>query len=130
MEAEPRMSFVQWFFMALGTRYTIMLPLAALIAFVVIIVVLARGRGWAAGAAAVLAPLMPLLVGLLGTIDGLIMSYMVIASSDAAPKPSEVAEGVSTSLVAALVGLTLTAPIYLVAVFGLLIRSLMAEKGK
>lgn len=123
-------SFLHWFVSALGPKYLVLLPLAALIAFAVILVLVVRGRGWAAGAAAVLAVFMPLLVGLLGTIEGLILSYMVIASSDVTPKPSLIAEGISTSLVTAYAGLILTAPGFLLAVVGLFVRSLLEPKGK
>ena len=123
-------SMLQWFISAMGPKYMILLPLAAVIGLVVVVVLLVRGRGGAAGAAAVLAVFMPFLVGLLGTVEGLISAYSVIASSAVAPKPSLIAEGISTSLVTAYVGLILTAPIYLLAVVGLLVRSLLEPKGK
>ena len=129
--AEPvRQSFALWFFSALGWRYALLLPLTGLLAFVLILVLLIRGRSWATGAAIVLLAPLPLLVGLLGTIDGAILSHMVIASSDVTPKPSAVAEGISTSLITALVGLLLMVPNYILAVVGLLIRALQAETPK
>jgi MotA/TolQ/ExbB proton channel family protein len=127
--AEPaRQSFLLWFFSALGVRYTFLLPLAALLAFVLILVLVIRGRGWAAGAAVVLLVPLPFVVGILGTIDGIMMSYMVIAASDVRPKPAAVAEGVSTALVTALVGLLLMVPGYVLAVGGLLLRSFRDER--
>jgi biopolymer transport protein ExbB len=50
------------------------------------------------------------MVGLLGTVDGMIRSFMVIANSSTAPKPSELAAGISTALVTTLVGLLLAIP--------------------
>jgi biopolymer transport protein ExbB len=47
------------------------------------------------------------LAGLSGFFDGAIMSFAVIAKSSTAPKPSELATGVSMSLIAPFVGLTL-----------------------
>jgi len=48
--------------------------------------------------------------GLLGTVDGMVASFQVIASSSTAPKPSELAEGISMALVTTLVGLWLAIP--------------------
>lgn len=55
------------------------------------------------------------MVGLLGTVDGMISSFSVIAS-DMPLKPSELAGGISTALIATLVGLWLAIPA--VAFFG------------
>jgi len=50
------------------------------------------------------------MVGLLGTVQGMIASFQVIATSTTAPKPSELAAGISTALVTTLVGLWLAIP--------------------
>lgn len=50
------------------------------------------------------------MVGLLGTVDGMVASFMVIARSTATPKPSDLAVGVSTALITTLVGLVLAIP--------------------
>ena len=50
------------------------------------------------------------MVGLLGTVDGMVASFMVIAGSDVTPKPSELAKGVSTALITTVVGLVLAIP--------------------
>jgi biopolymer transport protein ExbB len=50
------------------------------------------------------------MVGLLGTVDGMVMAFMEIAGSDTTPKPSKLAEGVSTALITTLVGLVLAIP--------------------
>ncbi len=50
------------------------------------------------------------MVGLLGTVDGMVASFMVIAGSTATPKPSVLARGVSTALITTLVGLVLAIP--------------------
>ena len=47
------------------------------------------------------------MVGLLGTVDGMVASFMVIARSTATPKPSVLAQGVSMALITTLVGLVL-----------------------
>jgi biopolymer transport protein ExbB len=50
------------------------------------------------------------MVGLLGTVDGMVASFQVIAMSSATPKPSELAQGVSMALITTLVGLWLAIP--------------------
>lgn len=57
------------------------------------------------------------MVGLLGTVDGMIASFSAIASSPTTPKPSVLAVGISTALVTTLVGLLIAIPA--IAVFNI-----------
>jgi biopolymer transport protein ExbB len=50
------------------------------------------------------------MVGLLGTVDGMITSFSVIANSPTQPKPSELAAGIATALFTTLVGLVIAIP--------------------
>jgi biopolymer transport protein ExbB len=50
------------------------------------------------------------MVGLLGTVDGMVQSFKEIASSDTQPKPSKLAQGISMALITTLVGLVLAIP--------------------
>jgi biopolymer transport protein ExbB len=50
------------------------------------------------------------MVGLLGTVDGMIASFSVIANSATQPKPSELAAGIATALFTTLVGLVIAIP--------------------
>jgi biopolymer transport protein ExbB len=50
------------------------------------------------------------MVGLLGTVDGMVASFQVIAMSETQPKPSELAQGISMALITTLVGLVLAIP--------------------
>jgi len=50
------------------------------------------------------------MMGLMGTVQGMISSFEVIAQSTVSPKPSELADGISTALVTTLVGLVLAIP--------------------
>ncbi len=50
------------------------------------------------------------MVGLLGTVDGMVRSFRVIATSTTTPKPSQLAEGISTALITTLVGLLIAIP--------------------
>jgi hypothetical protein len=120
-------SMLMWTFNALGWRYTLMLPASALLAFVLTLGVVIRGGPYAGWALLFIVP-MPVWVGALGFFDGMIMSYNVIAMSETSPKPSEIAFGISTSLVTPVVGMVLMTPAYLVAAVGLFIRTLMGEK--
>jgi biopolymer transport protein ExbB len=48
--------------------------------------------------------------GLLGTVDGMVQAFEVIANSTVSPKPNELADGIATALVTTLVGLWLAIP--------------------
>ena len=50
------------------------------------------------------------MIGLFGTVHGMIRSFNVIANSSTAPKPSALAEGISTALFTTLVGLLIAIP--------------------
>ena len=50
------------------------------------------------------------MLGFLGTVQGMINSFNVIANSPTAPKPAELAEGISTALFTTLVGLAVAIP--------------------
>ena len=50
------------------------------------------------------------MLGLLGTVQGMIDAFSVIASSDASPKPKDLAAGISTAMVTTLAGLIVCIP--------------------
>jgi len=50
------------------------------------------------------------MMGLMGTVQGMIKSFDKIAMSAVSPKPSELADGISTALVTTLIGLLLAVP--------------------
>ena len=50
------------------------------------------------------------MLGLMGTVQGMIKSFDKIASSAVSPKPSELAEGISTALFTTLIGLGIAVP--------------------
>ncbi|MCI0333769.1 MAG: MotA/TolQ/ExbB proton channel family protein [Planctomycetes bacterium] len=62
--------------------------------------------------------------GLLGTVDGMVQAFDVIAHSTVTPKPAELADGIATALVTTLVGLWLAIPA--IAAFNIL-RNRMAR---
>jgi len=68
--------------------------------------------------------------GLLGTVDGMVQAFNVIARSTVSPKPADLAQGISTALVTTLVGLWLAIPA--IAAFNILrnrIARLVLEVG-
>ena len=50
------------------------------------------------------------MIGLFGTVYGMIQSFNVIANTETQPKPSELADGISTALFTTLVGLAIAIP--------------------
>lgn len=50
------------------------------------------------------------MLGLMGTVQGMIDSFSTIANSDTSPKPSDLAEGISTALFTTLIGLGIAVP--------------------
>lgn len=130
-EAEPiRRSFLGFVCNALGVQYTILLPLAGLICFLLALILVLRGRGPMAAAGLILIVHVPFLLGVFAALQGGIASYTVIATSTTTPKASDVAAGISTALVAPLVGMLLMAPGYAIAALGASIRSFGADAAQ
>ena len=119
-------SFSSWIFTALGFKYALLLPVSALVGFVLTLVVVVRGKGPMAGVALVLVVPLPLLIGIFAAIEGGIRSYMVIAMLHTDPAPGREAEVIATLLVAPMIGMSLITPSYILATFGSLLRSLSA----
>lgn len=126
-DAEPvQQSFLHWAIMALGP-YAFLLPMAGLSCLVLALIVVMRGKGPMAIAFLVLIVHVPLLIGLFAAIQGGLSIYTMIAASSSAPRPSELAEGISTALVAPMVGMLLMVPGYAVSLVGSFIRSLREQ---
>ncbi len=70
------------------------------------------------------------MVGLFGTVDGMIRSFSVLVNATGAPSPAKLAEGISTALVTTLLGLAIAIPA--IAAFSILknrMQRLMLEVG-
>lgn len=70
------------------------------------------------------------MIGLLGTVQGMIRSFHVIASSSGTPKPAKLAEGISQALFTTLIGLLIAIPA--IAIYSILknrIARLVLEVG-
>ena len=50
------------------------------------------------------------MIGLMGTVQGMIASFRTIATSPTTPKPSELADGISTALFTTIEGLAVAIP--------------------
>lgn len=124
-DAEPvRQSLFNSVISALGFPYVILLPLAGLVCFLLALIVVLRGKGPMSGPALILIVHIPFLIGIFAAIQGTIASYIIIATSASTPKPSELAEGISTALFAPTVGMLLMVPSYATAAIGAFIRCL------
>ena len=126
MPHELRQSYVQWMVTSLGP-YVLYLPVAGLLCFVLTLIAVLRGKGSMAAVALVLIVPIPIFIGAFGCFQGAISFFRIIATSEVAPKPREVADAVSVALFAPFVGLMVMVPSYAVAVFGALYRSLSAD---
>ncbi len=122
-EAVPQ-SFLSMTFQSLGFFYTAALFFAALVSFVLTIVILVRGRGPMSAAALVLIVNVPLMIGLFAAFQGMIASMQVMAMSGSTPKPAELMAGFATAMFAPLTALFLMVPSYSVAAIGAFIRSM------
>lgn len=128
-EKPVRVSYLTWAMRALGPFYAFVLPMTGLLVFIgAVVVVIACRRPSVIAAYLVFLPL-PLLIGAYGTVQGMIASYSVMATSAAAPQPAQLAEGYSTALFTALLGLLLTFPSYFVLSCGLFIRTILWREG-
>lgn len=70
------------------------------------------------------------MVGLLGTVNGMIRAFRTIASTNTQPKPSQLADDISTALITTLAGLFLAIPA--IAAFGIFrnrLQRLVLEVG-
>lgn len=119
-------SYLHWVANSLGV-YSLLIPIAGLLAFVLTILMVTRGKGTAGALSLLFIVPLPLFVGIYAGIEGAISAYSVIAISDAVPKPSLLAAAISTSLIAPLVGMMFMAPSYVVAMFGLFTRGLSSD---
>jgi hypothetical protein len=127
MMVEEQQSILSWLIHSAGL-FGLLVVLSSLVVSIgaLIVVVASRRPGLIAACFPWL--LLPLGLACFGMIWGSVQSFMVIASSEVAPKPKDLAEGVSVALVCPLLALALTFPGYLVLSIGLFLRTLAAGK--
>ena len=130
-EIEPvQQSYLSWIFNSLGLFYGTLLPLLALVTFAMTLVLVAKGKGPMVGPALLLIVPVPMLLGFFGAIQGAIKSCTVISLSNVPVKASELALGISGALVLPMFGMLLMAPSFAVALFGMFLRSLLANSDQ
>lgn len=125
----PQPSFLLWLFRSLGTTFSVLFLLSALGCFFLTLLLCLRGKGPMANACLLLVVHWPTMVGILGAVTGVISMFELFARSSVAPKPSELAEGWSVSLVSVLFGVLMTMFFYLLAIVGTLFRSFASESN-
>jgi hypothetical protein len=129
MDAVPvPQSFFDFYYQAIGLKYLLMFAIFAPVGIATTVMATIFGRGVALGATLLFAVGIPIFIGMLGTFDGLIASYQVIAASTVYPKPGEIAQGMSMSLATLWVGMFLALPSYFLAAIGMAVRALKGEK--
>jgi hypothetical protein len=116
-------SLVELVYAALGLKYAILLPLSALVSFVLVLGIIVKGKGPTVGPALVLTSLLPLFVGLLATTGGFVDSLLVLQVAANPPPAAEMLVGFAGSAVPIWTALVLGAPGYLTAVVGGCIRA-------
>ena len=116
-------SMLSWVLSALGSTYTILLPLSALISFIAVLVLVFRGKTPMAVAAILLCVLAPSMIGLFAFLQGTIYAYYEIANGGATPEMPKVVEANATSLVPPFAALFMSIPTYAVATIGTFFRS-------
>ena len=127
IETQPQMSATQWFINSLGVGLIGLVCLFMLLSSIIALFVSLRGRGPMAVAALILVVPLPLLVGIFAGMAGQVNSYLVVATSSSMPKPSDLAAGMSTSMLAPLLGLIASGPGFLIALVGSLVRATRAD---
>lgn len=123
----PRPSYLSWILTALGYKYSILLPLSALVGFVFTLIIVLRGKGSMAGVALLLIIPVPFLMGVFAAVEGGISAYRIIATLENTPSPGHFAAVISTLLVAPMVGMLLMVPGYVLATLGAFFRSFSAD---
>jgi hypothetical protein len=120
-------SLLSWAISALGPMYIVLLPLSALLSFVVVLVLLFRGRGPMAAASILLFVHAPLMIGIFAAVQGLISVYYIMAMSGTTLKPADTAAGYATALLAPAIAMLLMAPSYIAAAAGTFLRAVFSR---
>lgn len=129
-EALMNESLLQYYYRCCGPTYSIMIPLLAFIAFVLVVLILAKGKGPTVGPALVLTAPMAAYFGLYGTIGGLLATARIVEQSGTDPDPWMLWSGVGSSLVTFMLGMMLSIPAFLTAVVGAVLRAVTHEDPK
>lgn len=122
-------SYLMWYLRALGAKALLLLPVVAIFSFAITLYLVSRRHGRLSGSALLLLAMLPILAGFYCMLDSVIGTLIVLSrvGDDVTLKPSEVAEGISGSLLALHTGITLSVPTILIALVGLVFRAASTE---
>ncbi|MGV3605374.1 MAG: hypothetical protein ACO1RA_03130 [Planctomycetaceae bacterium] len=124
-------SYLMWYIRTLGIKGILLLPFAAILSFAITLFLVSRRHGRLSGSALLLLVMLPILAGFYCMLESVIGMLIVFSrvGDDVTLKPSEVAEGISGSLLALHTGFTLSVPTILIALVGLVFRAASAESS-
>jgi hypothetical protein len=118
--APRKVSNLVWIYKSLGIRYSVLLGGSSLLTFVGAVMIVRAARQPAPLAAYMLIVAIPTIIGVVGGLDGMIITFSVLAD----PQPHHYWGGLAQAIVAPLVGILLTAPSYLLVSAALVLRTL------
>jgi len=121
-------SFFEWAFQSLGFFYGVLIPLTGLLVFLGACLVVMLSRRPAVIAAYLVFLPLPMLIGVYGSVEGLIACFSMSAMPRGTPLPAEVGIGISTALFSTVAGMAVSFPSYFVLAFGLFFRTLFSPK--
>ncbi len=127
-EIPVRQSRLAWMVQSLGCFYGLIIPLAGLVVFAGACLVVALSKRPALIASYLVFVPLPSLIGIFGSIQGVISALSFIGHAE--PRPSDIAIGISTALFTSYAGLLASAPSYLIVGIGLFVRTLQSGKSQ
>jgi hypothetical protein len=129
-ENEPvRRSIFEWLFEGIGLPYSLLLPVTALVAFVLVIILLRRAKGVELVGALLFVVPMPIFVGCIRIVYDMIEAMQVVAISDS-PKLGEVVYAATIGMATFWYGMILVLPSYLLALGGLFARAIRSARSQ
>lgn len=126
---EPQ-SFATWAITSLGPLYVVLIPLSALVSFLVILFLVYRGRGVMAATSILLLVHVPLMIGVFAALEGLANMYRVMAISGTTINAADIASGYSSLLFAPMVSMLLMIPSYTAALIGTFFRAVFTKEER
>ena len=120
--------FALWLISVLGP-YLLLLPLAALVCFVLVLILTIRGKGPFAAAAVILLTMFPMLLGLFASVASAIGFMHFMGTSLTPPTLNELCDAMSVYLALPFVAMLLSVSVYAVATIGSLIRAFRTDES-
>ncbi len=124
---EVHYGLIHWAIFSTGVSTTAFLASVAIVAFLITIGLLNRGKGSTVGVSVFMAATMPIFVGALIALQGGILAWLDMASAPGGPGPAEFFNAVSSALAPLWLGFWLAVPGYALTFFGTMHRSLSKQ---